>query len=69
MRNTQAKLLRRLTRRASPLSSTPKEIRIVYRGVKELYLSKPGPRREAFMRKLVTDAYEQAVKMAAQDSA
>jgi hypothetical protein len=60
MNQRKAALIRRLTRMASPLSATPKEIRQVYRGIKAQYLSKPRPARAAYIAKLHHDAVEAA---------
>ena len=64
MRNTKAKLLRRLTRAAAPLEQTPADIRRVYRGVKAVYRSKPGPARATFTAKLAADSRELALASA-----
>lgn len=58
MRNTNAKLLRRLTRAAAPFTAKPSEVRSIYRDIKRLYLSKPGPERPDLKRKLEEDALD-----------
>lgn len=58
MRNTKAKLLRSLTRAASPMTAKPHEIRAVYRGIKAIYSATPRPKRAALTLKLAGDARE-----------
>jgi hypothetical protein len=68
MNNRKAKLLRRLTRAASPMTATPVEIRRVYRGIKNIYNAAPGPSRLALLHRLTFEARELQVVNAVKEA-